>query len=80
MNPQPSLERQIETLRAALHQADPEASIGYDPISRALQVRSSLDAPAVQRLAETLDMDLGASFAAVDLRQRGSTCCGGCCG
>jgi hypothetical protein len=80
MNSQPSLERQIETLRAALQQADPEASLGCDPISRVLQVRSSLDAASVQRLAEGLGIDLGASFVAVDLRQRGSTCCGGCCG
>lgn len=74
----PTLEVQLATLRAALRRADPEASVEHDPLNRTLRVRSSLDAPSFARLAGALELDLAASFARLDLRQRGSDCCGGC--
>lgn len=74
----PTLDLQIETLRAALRRADPHASVGYDAISRALRIRSALDLQSVHRLAAGLEIDLAALFAQLDVRQRGTDCCGGC--
>lgn len=73
-----SLELQVATLRAALRRADPEASVEHDALNRTLRVHSSLDASAIDRLAQTLELDLSDRFARLELRQRGSDCCGGC--
>lgn len=78
MSDTPSLELQVATLRAAVRRADPHASVEHDAFNGILRVRSELDATALARLAEALDIDLASRFARLDLRPRGSDCCGGC--
>lgn len=78
MSDKSTLDLQLAALGASLRGADPEARIEHDPLNRLLRVRSRLDAAEFHRLAAALGLDFAASFAGLDLRQRGSDCCGGC--
>jgi hypothetical protein len=75
-----SVDQHIASLRAALSSDDPEAKVVYDPFSGVLSVRSRFELREVARVAAGLGFDLAASFPDIDLRQRGTDCCGGCSG
>lgn len=75
-----AVDQHIGSLRAALCGDDAAARVTYDPFSGVLSVRSRFELQEVARIAAGLGFDLAASFPNIDLRQRGTDCCGGCSG
>lgn len=69
-----------DSLHKILLQHDDDASLTFDVLNRLLRVRSRLPVAEVHRLAAHNGIDLHTAFGNLDIRQRGSDCCGGCAG